>query len=318
MNGLELSRDFWTECLAPLLAHEMPDVFGRMAAGLCGHGSECLGYDDELSRDHDWGAGVQVFLTASDFEAVGERVHSLLMSMPSTFRGHLVHRGKRPGRGSRAGVFTHTEWLRKYCGIEVDFTSMADWLLVHEHELCRATNGEIWHDPLGEVTAARRRLAYYPEPVWRKRVAATRHNLQAHGPYQMPRARDRGETVTAHLAGALFLKRALQLCYLLRRTYAPYYKWLHRGFLAQGWPQPLVADIGALAVGPLPERLPAIRRVLDTLRGELERAFPEVARCTDNTAFHGYIDIARTIDESVSEPSIRGINYMKLAGEIDA
>ena len=54
-NGLSLSKRFFQASL-PLLNRHIPDVMARSAAGLVGEGSECLGVDDHISRDHDWGA----------------------------------------------------------------------------------------------------------------------------------------------------------------------------------------------------------------------------------------------------------------------
>ena len=62
MTGLEISRHFWQEVLEPALLREFPDLYSRMAAGLAGNGSECFGFDDALSRDHDWGTDVFFWL----------------------------------------------------------------------------------------------------------------------------------------------------------------------------------------------------------------------------------------------------------------
>ena len=56
MQGLELSRRFYFEAVRPILDRSFPDL--EHAAALIGHGSELLGFDDELSQDHQWGARV--------------------------------------------------------------------------------------------------------------------------------------------------------------------------------------------------------------------------------------------------------------------
>lgn len=60
MTGMELSRRFWREILEPALTQDFPGLYPQIAAGLVGNGSECFGFDDALSRDHDW--GIEVFL----------------------------------------------------------------------------------------------------------------------------------------------------------------------------------------------------------------------------------------------------------------
>ena len=52
MKGLELSRAFWEDAVRPVIRETCPVLLPRLAAGLCGGGSDCLGYDDELSHDH--------------------------------------------------------------------------------------------------------------------------------------------------------------------------------------------------------------------------------------------------------------------------
>ena len=74
MKGLELAERYYFEVCAPMLQKKFPDWMKRMAAGLVGDGSECYGYDDELSRDHDWGAEMCLWLTDEDYAAFGNEV----------------------------------------------------------------------------------------------------------------------------------------------------------------------------------------------------------------------------------------------------
>ena len=61
MKGMELSRKYFDEYGLPMLKQKFPQYIDKMAAGLAGEGSECLGFDDEYSQDHDFGAGFSNF-----------------------------------------------------------------------------------------------------------------------------------------------------------------------------------------------------------------------------------------------------------------
>ena len=62
MKGLELCEKFYNEYGAFMLRNEFPELEGIIAVGLCGSGSECFGYDDELSKDHDFEPGFCIFI----------------------------------------------------------------------------------------------------------------------------------------------------------------------------------------------------------------------------------------------------------------
>ena len=68
MNGLELSKAYWENCARPLFRRELSAFLERAAVGLVGEGSECFGFDDEISRDHDWGPGFCLWLPESEWE----------------------------------------------------------------------------------------------------------------------------------------------------------------------------------------------------------------------------------------------------------
>ena len=61
MKGLELAKAYYEEYGRPMIREKFPDYEGRIAVGLAGEGSECFGYDDEISRDHDFEAGMNTW-----------------------------------------------------------------------------------------------------------------------------------------------------------------------------------------------------------------------------------------------------------------
>ena len=53
MKQLELAKRYFEEYGRPMIERQFPQLKDSYAAGLAGEGSGCLGYDDEISQDHD-------------------------------------------------------------------------------------------------------------------------------------------------------------------------------------------------------------------------------------------------------------------------
>ena len=89
MTGMELARNYWETCGAPMIREEFPELEPLIAAALTGRGSECYGFDDEVSRDHDFEPGFCLFLPGED--AVDRRTAFLLerayAKLPAEFEG---------------------------------------------------------------------------------------------------------------------------------------------------------------------------------------------------------------------------------------
>lgn len=83
--GLDLSEAFFREAVRPIIEREFPRL--RYSCGLIGRGSEVLGFDDEMSTDHDWGPRVLLFLSEADHDESGPKIADLLSrSLPRIFR----------------------------------------------------------------------------------------------------------------------------------------------------------------------------------------------------------------------------------------
>ncbi len=51
------NRRFYEEYVADLIHTRFGEYEDRIAVGIAGEGSDCFGYDDHISRDHDFGTG---------------------------------------------------------------------------------------------------------------------------------------------------------------------------------------------------------------------------------------------------------------------
>lgn len=229
MKGLELSRAYYEQVGRPALERELPELTGRMAIGLAGEGSECFGFDDELSRDHDWGPAFCIWLEEEDYLCYGARVQQVYEGIPGEFEGFPA-RKDGPLSGGRVGCLPREGWYTRFTGFPEGPQELEQWRRIPESFLATATNGAVFSDPLGKFSAVREKLlAFYPEDVRIKKIVARAAVMAQAGQYNYPRLMQRGEPVAAQLALAEFSKAAMSMAYLLSRRYAPYYKWMHRG-----------------------------------------------------------------------------------------
>ncbi|MBR4768950.1 MAG: DUF4037 domain-containing protein [Lachnospiraceae bacterium] len=231
MKGLELSRLFYEEAVRPMLEKEFSSLLPLLAVGLTGSGSECMGYDDEASQDHDFEPGVQIFLPGED--VVSRRDAFLLEraydKLPREFRG--FQRSKLPPAGAnRRGVIRTAEFFTEKTGTPDGTLTAEEWLTLPEQYLLEATDGKLFFDGYGEVTEIRRRLMHFPEDIRLKKMAGALYLMGQAGTYNFPRILAHGEPGAAQLALAEYVRAAIHLGHLLADRYTPYYKWAFRSF----------------------------------------------------------------------------------------
>ncbi|MBR6392067.1 MAG: DUF4037 domain-containing protein [Eubacterium sp.] len=232
MNGIELSKAFFEEYGKPML-EEFPEVKPYLAAGLFGSGSECFGFDDKVSSDHDFEAGFCLFLP--DESVVDRRTAFLLerayAKLPGEFMG--VRRSMlSPVGGARRGVLRTDEFFLEKIGSKDGTLTLNQWLTVPEQALAEATNGEVFFDNYGEITKIREGLKQYPEEVRRKKLAGNLLLMAQSGQYNYKRCLDHGEEAAAQLAVGEFVNSAMAVIFLLNNKYKPYYKWSFRALRA--------------------------------------------------------------------------------------
>ena len=228
MKGMELSRKYFDEYGLPMLKQKFPHYIDKMAAGLAGEGSECLGFDDEYSQDHDFGAGFCIWLPDDLYRSIGAEIQKEYDRLPETYMG--ISRNITAMNPGRTGAMSTEDFYFRYTGLRRAPQDNMEWFRIPEHFLATVTNGQVFMDRLGQFTDIRTALlGYYPEDVLRKKLAARCAVMAQAGQYNYPRCIKRGERSAAYLACAEFIKAALSAVYLLNGRYMPFYKWSFRG-----------------------------------------------------------------------------------------
>ena len=233
MNGIELAKAYFEACGRPMLEKEFPELLPYLAAGITGSGSECFGFDDEVSRDHDFEPGFCIFLPGEDVvdrrsAFLLERAYAKLPKEFGGFRRSMI----QPVGGPRHGVMRTAEYFTEKTGTPDGVLSFEQWLRTPEQSLAESVNGVLFFDDFGEVTEIRRRLAAFPEDVCRKKLAGHLLLMAQSGQYNYQRCLRRGETGAAQLAVFEFVKSAMEVIFLLNGVYQPYYKWSFRALRA--------------------------------------------------------------------------------------
>ena len=223
MQGLEAARALYEARGRDLIHSRFPEYESRIAVGLAGHGSECFGFDDAVSTDHDFEPGFCLWV---DDET--DRVIGLALSR--------AYRELKSGAGARSalaeqnrGVRRIGDFYRRYTGCSGAPESWQAWLYLPSHALAEASNGQVWRDDQGTFSAIRQQiLTGMPEDVRKKRLAAKLITMAQAGQYNYSRCLRHGQPGSAMLAMTEFVNAACAAVFLLNRRHMPYYKWQFR------------------------------------------------------------------------------------------
>ncbi|QUA51664.1 DUF4037 domain-containing protein [Aristaeella lactis] len=233
MTGLELARAYWETYGVPMIHDQFPEYEEIVAAALTGSGSECYGFDDEVSRDHDFEPGFCLFIPEEEIvdRRTAFQMERAYAKLPAEFEGFRRQK-LQPVGGQRHGLFRIDEYFTDKIGCPPEQMTTEQWLRIPEYALAEAVNGEVFRDPAGLLTDCRKILEDMPEDIRRKRLAGRLLLMAQSGQYNYQRCLKHGETGAAQLAVGEFARNTLSAVFLLNRKYMPYYKWSFRALKA--------------------------------------------------------------------------------------
>lgn len=235
-NGMQLAKSYWQTYGKPLLDQpKFAKYKNRIAAGLVGHGSECYGFDDEISRDHDFGPGFCLWLTDENYAKIGDDLQAAYDSLPQEYAGfgsrEETPRAKSCEESKRVGVFSISEFFENITGFATAPSKNEPhlWLSLSEPTLAAATNGQIFADPLGEFSKTRQSFKLMPDDVRISLISRRLGMMAQAGQYNVPRMLARKDGAAAWLSINEFVRATASIVFLLNNPisagYLPYYKW---------------------------------------------------------------------------------------------
>ncbi len=323
MSGWELSRRYYDDAVRPAILPALGGV--PHAAAMLGDGSDVLGFDDEVSPDHDFGPRVQVVVPAGTDAAP---VLAALTGLPTRFGGYPVYYASPASpsgwvEGSPT-VSTPEQLFRARLGFDpADGIGLTEWLTTPTQILATLTAGPVFHDPAGLLRERRAALHWYPADVWRYVLAAGWLRIDQEEPF-VGRTGGRGDDLGSAVVTARLVRDQMRLAFLIERRWAPYSKWLGRAFGALDLAARLAPLLrAALRAGEWRERerqLCAASSRLASATNELglaEPVDPSPRRFHDrDVRVLGASRLVESLAASVTDPDVRAL-IDGLGGRLD-
>src|SRR5215204_3139682 len=242
IRGLKLCELFYQKQVRPILNEGFPNL--RYSAALIGWGSEVLGFDTAISRDHHWGPRVLLFLNPQDYSKLKHKIsQSLSLNLPYEFMGYSTSFSKPEPNGVRHAVkikrrpvnhMVQIFTLKSFFEARLNFDpsnkiEVTDWLTFPQQRLLELVSGEVYHDGLGELRKVRAKLQFYPRDIWLYLLAAQWTRISQEDAFG-GRTGDVGDELGSQIVAARLVREIMKLAFLMEKQYAPYSKWLGSAF----------------------------------------------------------------------------------------
>ena len=266
MSFLDESRQLYMESRERII-EEFPEFASTAAFGAVGSGSEFFGFDDDISRDHDYCPGFCIFLTDEDDLKYGVRLSRLYRELVPE-KAETVSKGYSP----KLGVMKTSDFYMQHIGTPGAPESWQQWLYLPSHSLAEACNGAVFEDGLWEFSAIRNAVrSGMPEDVRKKKIAARCALAAQSGQYNFSRCLKHGQEGAANLALAEYVKNASELVFLLNKSHAPFYKWIFRAMEGLELLPGISEEMQGLFSVPMNQKADRIEAVSAEIIAEMKR-----------------------------------------------
>ncbi len=282
------------------------------AAGRLGSGSDVLGLDDAVSRDHDWGLRLNLLVSADMAAHVDAYLEETL---PESFEG-LPTRFRTTWdahRRHRVQVQDVASFVHSRTGVDLrDPLSTDDWLMLTGQAVLEVTAGPVFVDTDGALTASRAALCWYPDEMWKYVVAADWARLAQELPF-VGRTAEVGDDLGSRVVTARLVEVATHLAHLVDRRWPPYSKWLGTSLtrlprshvVAEPLARALISTHWRTREDGLVEAVGTLNRLqadagLPTVDDPVEQFW--------DRAYRGIrVEVLETLEKSIDDPTVRAL-----------
>lgn len=225
LTGMELSKKYFEEYGLPIIEKDFKEFSDSITIGLIGEGSDCYGFDDAYSVDHDFGPGFCIFVDDSAYEKIGEDIKKAYDNLPKEYMGY-TRKETALGQG-RTGVIKSSDFYKKHLG--TDIYEEIDFSVIKAYELAVCSNGQIFHGKNSEFIAMREKLQRgYSERIRLMKMAEDAALFSQTGQYNFSRMMYREDDFTAQIMVSEFCKAAMIFYHHFYNAYPPHDKWLKK------------------------------------------------------------------------------------------
>ncbi len=230
MRGIELSKRLFEDIVYPVLEARFRHWLPSISAAIVGDGSEVLGFDDEISQDHNYCPRVVVFIEDEEFGNVGQGIRQeIVTSAPREYYGfELLYNKYR----KFVDVVPLTKFFLDYLNTDHLPKSNIDWLKLEEQRLLELTAGEVFYDPQNKLEFTRRSIWFFPNQV--RYFLLYKAFARLSEVAAIERSIRREDYISTEFYRAFFLYFAVKALHLYKRRYCPYRKWMGRNLLLLG------------------------------------------------------------------------------------
>lgn len=302
--GINLCKKYFYEVGRPAIEKECPDIIGRAAFGLVGEGSECFGYDDEISRDHDWGPGFCIWLNDADYNKYGAKLKEIYDALPKEYEG-FVRQRQTPETIGRIGVMRVSDFYCKYLGLNRAPEGINEWRFLPDVNFAVSTNGEVFEDGEGLFTNIRKGiLAYYPEDVRKKKISWHTVVAAQSGQYNFYRCEKRDNHIATFQTKSIFIEHIIATVFLLNLKFCPYYKWASLAMKDL----PILGEEIFDLIDKLCKDEKSSGHLIEDISALVIKEFKKQNLSSSSSDF--LLDHAKEILSAIKDPSLRGSHIM--------
>ena len=309
-GGAECSRLYYEHLVGPAVDARWPGL--PRAAGRLGSGSDVLGLDDAVSRDHDWGLRLNLLVSADMAAHVDAYLEETL---PESFEG-LPTRFRTTWdahRRHRVQVQDVASFVHSRTGVDLrDPLSTDDWLMLTGQAVLEVTAGPVFVDTDGALTASRAALCWYPDEMWKYVVAADWARLAQELPF-VGRTAEVGDDLGSRVVTARLVEVATHLAHLVDRRWPPYSKWLGTSLTrlprSHVVAEPLARALTSTHWRTREDGLVQAVRTLSRLQADagLPTVDDPVEQFWDR-AYRGIrVEVLETLEKSIDDPTVRAL-----------